>query len=139
MKTLPLAILLIAALPRLGNACSCLPPPPVESRIAEADVAFVGILTEESETENEHRRRQTFQVVAALKDQLPDTIELLNPADSALCGYSFHKGEKYAIFADLRKNGELWTSLCHGNIDLRRNNSESKAILERVRLDPDTD
>lgn len=106
------ALLTLAALaaPLDALACSCLQSQPVPDAVDDATRVFVGkvVATENLEGFN---RRITFQVSEHFKGSPVDTLELITARDGAMCGYPFHEGSTYVVYA-YGEDGQLGAGTC---------------------------
>ena len=97
-----LAPIPVAAAP--AWACSC----KAAAGVAEADVAFVGVVTSIDKVEGVDR--VAFAVEAAIKGEPPAAVTLTTSDSEAACGYRFYQGGRYRVHAIAGQ-----TSLCSGN------------------------
>ena len=109
---------IIGVLARPASACSCVPPPPPEQALEEAEAVFVGMVTRLDQREPHGRLPQvqvTLRVQRSFKGDLGSTVEIHTATSSAACGFSFREGQRYLVYAHPREDGPrglLATSLC---------------------------
>jgi len=104
-------------------ACSCIPAPPVEDRLAGADAVFHGTVLRGggvgSGCGGLLQRKFRFEVHTVWKGDIGDRVTVKTGMGGGDCGMGFEKGEEYVIFASRDgDNGSLHTGTCSGNINL---------------------
>lgn len=99
----------IVAGPSPAGACSCSGEP--ASRVAElTDVGFIGTLVSVT---GERDAIWDFDVESWIHgDRSTATIQIDAPRDGAACGFEVGLGERVAVFASERGNGEWSGGLC---------------------------
>ena len=111
MKLLPALLALAAfAIPADALACSCLQPQPIPEAVDDATRVFVGEVTSIEGVDLLHRR-VTFHATEHFKGSRVETVQLVTAADGVMCGYPFHEGATYVVYA-YGKHGELGTNSC---------------------------
>lgn len=106
------ALLTLAALaaPFDALACTCAPNPPVPDAVDKSTRVFLGTVTS---IERHHGLLEhvTFQVSEHFKGSPVATVQVENHASGPMCGYPFHEGIQYIVYAR-GSDGELHTSSC---------------------------
>lgn len=104
-------------------ACSCASLAGADN-LAHADVAFVGVVTEQSPgTVPEPQFRltaYTFVVEEVRKGPVARSVIVLSSQDGASCGAGFAVADRWLVFARLQ-DGALSSGLCDGNERLAAN------------------
>ena len=127
VAALPATVLIgISWSPGTASACSCMMHTD-ESAYVDADVVFVGTLTEivppEPEADGSWRsdalERFVFEVSAVHKGEAMEHQVVVTAADGASCGLELPPGGPYLMFARSSgepgsRDGELSSSLCSG-------------------------
>lgn len=113
MKLAIALLALSAAIPLDALACSCLRPQPVPEAVDNATRVFVGKVAEVERIDGLYRR-VTFQVTEHFKGSPVESIQLTTAADGAMCGYPFHEGSTYVVYAD-GDESDLQTGSCSRN------------------------
>lgn len=133
----PAALLLLAAVVAatlVGGAgpalaCSCVPSPPPETAMSEADAVFVGEVTELREVAS-GTRVATLAVTEVFVGDLAAEVEVRTPADSAACGHAFQRGRADLVYAVLDADGVLNTNLCDRTAPLSEAEEDLSAFGE---------
>jgi MYXO-CTERM domain-containing protein len=114
-------------------ACTCLPPPPVATAVAESTAVFAGTIVAMTPPSS-----QIGEVVAKLSVErvwkgstTAMEVEVHTPSSSAACGLSFMPGDKWLIYAN-EVDGHLSAILCSRSAPL------SAAQQDLVELGPGT-
>ena len=100
-------------------ACSCAPSS-AKHKAESADVIFTGKVLKITggDTSNgsfgDDNVKAHFRVGKVYKGHPNRYTKVLTNESGAACGYHFKKGEKYTVFADRQKDGDKYTSICHG-------------------------
>lgn len=94
-----------------AGACSCKSPPPPLEAMEKAAAVFAGKVTALEADEKDHQVRATFEVSRVWKKQAGKTIVVITNENGASCGYTFHEGETYLVYA-YEREGKLYTSIC---------------------------
>lgn len=94
-------------------ACSCLPPPPVATAVAESTAVFLGtIVTMTPPSTPTASVVATFSVQRVWKGSTTATqVQVYTPSNSAACGLSFAPGDQWLIYAN-EVDGNLSAILC---------------------------
>lgn len=116
LKSVVLGLLLLFTLPLASpaSACSCLPPPPPQEALHQADAVFLGEVVENRLVERPDRweeRRVTFRLSRRWKGPEAAEIVVATPRDEAGCGVWFEPGTTYLVYAHTSE-GHLQTTLC---------------------------
>lgn len=109
MTALPLllsAALSAAPCPPAAARCSCVPPGPPRQALAQAGAVFAGrvvSVTEPREAPGDPDRPYVeVRIVPERrwKGAAGDTVTVLTPPNSAVCGYAFETGREYLVYAE---------------------------------------
>jgi MYXO-CTERM domain-containing protein len=94
-------------------ACTCLPPPPVATAVADASAVFAGRILEVTDPAGPGDDMiARFAITRVWKGPTDRTeIEIRTAANSAACGLSFEEDDTWLIYADSFE-GNLTASLC---------------------------
>lgn len=108
-------VLLVSAVGPIARvyACRCLIWPP-DQALLNADLAFVGVVTEADTASVEDLNQFTFAVESAIKGTLGDSITVASGASEASCGATFAVGERWRVYAVVQ-DGRPMSDLCAGN------------------------
>lgn len=110
MKAFFALALLALALPVPALACSCIPPQPIREAVENATRVFHGKVVT-VEPLNDIHQRVTFQVTEHFKGTPRDTLAIETATSGAMCGYPFHEGSSYVVYAH-GEDDSLATSSC---------------------------
>jgi hypothetical protein len=101
-------------------ACSCVPPPPFEQSVKQADAVFVGEVASSDPVNGRQRFTgitvdglvsYSFAVEEVVAGDVGSGAEVISHSSGATCGFPFQEGDRYVVFADER-DGRLETNLC---------------------------
>jgi hypothetical protein len=112
----------LAALPLAAEACSCMVSATVEEKLAQTEIAFIGVPEETSrapgasETDDgfvDNDRHETrFTVLRSYRGPDAPTLDVSHLLSSAACGTQFQPGRPQLIFAYAQEDGTLTTNSC---------------------------
>jgi hypothetical protein len=110
---------LVFVVPGRAMACSCVPPPPFEKAVQEADAVFVGAAISSEQTSGQRgffpstygTFVYTFEVEEVVAGEVGPTVEVSSHSSGASCGIRFREGARYIVFAYEGRRG-LETGLC---------------------------
>lgn len=112
----------LAALPIAAEACSCMVPATVEEKLAQTEIAFIGVPEETSrageanEPDDGFADNDTyetrFSVLRSYRGPDAPAIEVTHLISSAACGTQFQSGRPQLIFAYTEEDGRLATNSC---------------------------
>jgi hypothetical protein len=116
----PVLVLVLAAVPRLADACSCVPMSSCQ-RFASAEAVFVADVIDVAEGATGPKRARmrvlrTYKGTAKTGDELTVTMPR---GSSASCSLDVYAGARYVIHAGARADGYS-TSLCQGSYGLKK-------------------
>jgi flagellar hook capping protein FlgD len=110
--------LLVAPAPP-SSACTCVPPSDVYTELAASDAVFLGevvdiVIEPTPDAPYFFNARVTIRVERGWKGAPGDTTLVVTSASSASCGFAFHVGTRYVVYAVDRSDmpGVWATSLC---------------------------
>ena len=118
-------------------ACTCMPYPADEAKAVamaygSANVIFLGVATA---TKSKlllplRVRDTTFEVIKSWKGLGGNDAIVVRAAISEMsCGFKFHKGDRYLVFANWDPdNGSLWTNMC----ELTREESQAQGLIKAL-------
>jgi len=111
------SLLLVAATPRVAQACSCVGGLTPEQYLQGADVVFVGTVTDIVEPNDPHSslapRLVSLNVSSVLKGSPGEAAVVKTAFSGGSCGYEFQVGGEYKVYA-YQRSGQLETSICSG-------------------------
>jgi len=105
---------LVFVVPGRAMACSCVPPPPFEKAVKQADAVFVGEVASSEPVDGMNSDglvSYSFAVEEVVSGEVGTGVEVISHSSSATCGFPFQEGDRYVVFADER-DGRLETYLC---------------------------
>lgn len=108
---------LFVSLPRGAFACSCMMPPEPKAALDMADAVFAGkvvsIVDRKSVQwfDSTDSLLVTFQVTTVWKGDAKPALSISTARDGAACGYSFHPGRDYMVYAN-EFEGALSSTIC---------------------------
>ena len=111
---------LVFVVPGRVLACSCVPSPPFEKSVKEADAVFAGAVASSEQVSGVETEVvaptygefvYTFNVDEVVSGEVGATVEVHAYSSSAACGIQFREGDRYVVFAYERR-GDLETNLC---------------------------
>lgn len=132
MRRFLLALALSPLISSAATACSCVPATD-EQLLARSELVFEGEVVDVSlrywrvaistlqsvfgvDDHEDYARRWGIKVEFAVerswKGDQGEYLELFTGRGSGDCGYSFHQGTRYLVFASRGKDAELYTSIC---------------------------
>jgi hypothetical protein len=117
---LPVLVVALLALPRLADACSCVPMSSCQ-RYAFVSSVFVADVLDVAEPVTPGPKTTRMRVVRAYKggSAVGETVTVTMPrGSSASCSLDVAPGKRYVIFAAGEK-GVYSTGLCHGSYSLQ--------------------
>lgn len=128
VSSLVLAVVLLANMPGSVAACTC-GGTSEDSALANADVAFIGVVTQVEDPNSLARFTYStgdpilysFAVEEPRKGDMGDYVTVRSYRDEAACGVVMAPGERWSIYAHRQdlfgnsRHGELWVWLCDGN------------------------
>ncbi len=117
---LPVLVLALVIVPRLADACSCVPMSSCQ-RYASVTSVFVADVLEVAEPVTPGPKTARMRVVRAYKggSTVGETVTVTMPrGSSASCSLDVAPGRRYVIFSGGEK-GVYSTSLCHGSYSLQ--------------------
>lgn len=108
MTALPLllsAALSAAPCPPAAARCSCVPPGPPREALAQAEAVFSGRVVSVGEEQSGGNPDQPYLEVRIVpqrrwKGAAADTVTVLTPPNSAVCGFAFETGREYLVYAE---------------------------------------
>jgi hypothetical protein len=135
MRRLALLILILLSSWSYASACGCVMLP-LCNNFARTQAVFRGTPEGRNElfqaSDGKWYRRARFRVAESFKGSLPPTVEILTSGSPSSvvssCDLVLRQGIEYVVFATER-DGALYTHLCSGTRELRRN----EALLDRLR------
>lgn len=95
---------------RAARACSCMPPPPPTEAAARAAAVFEGRTFGARREQNS--LRFSFEVTRVWKGEVPPSIDIVTPMQSASCGRSYEFGVPYIVYASAQDDGSFGDNLC---------------------------
>lgn len=105
-------------------ACSCEAPGPPCQNAFRVDAVFAGTVRSITELPddrpplrpNEARIplavRVDFEMVTAFRGNVAPTLSIVTAGSGPACGYSFKQGERYLVYANTNREGQLVTGIC---------------------------
>jgi hypothetical protein len=111
---------LVFLVPGRAMACTCVPSPPFEKAVKQADAVFVGEVASSGPLDGRRRFMgimsdglvsYSFVVEEVVAGEVGSSVEVISHSSSATCGFPFQEGDRYVVFADER-DGRLETYLC---------------------------
>jgi hypothetical protein len=98
-------------------ACSCLDPPPLDRAFAASAAVFTGTVLDVGDPGPDPDGDVAVRVLLkdCWKGTSSDTIRILTPANEGVCGFPFHPGTEYLVFAYVfayQGSGDLYVFLC---------------------------
>ena len=136
-KMRALVIIAVLLLPRVAEACSCVPASNVESSLGRAAVVFAGVVEKiddpgrprwEAMSIEERRadalarghfwgpqygRRVKFRVLQWWKgEQLTETVEVFTGYSGGDCGYPVEEGQSFLVYANRNAGNHLEMAIC---------------------------
>ena len=111
---------LVFVVPGRAMACSCVPPPPFEKAVKQADAVFVGEVASSEPVDgrqpfagimSDGLVSYSFAVEEVVAGDVGSGVKVISHSSGATCGFPFHEGDRYVVFADER-DGRLETNLC---------------------------
>lgn len=107
-----LSTVLLACIPSLAEACSCVQPQSPCAAQASGTPVFVGTpVSIAVNPTNPQELTVSFDVEDSLVGTTPATVQVTTPTDTGMCGYPFAIGTKYVVYGD-NNGGRMTTSLC---------------------------
>jgi hypothetical protein len=114
------AVLLSAMMPARTDACTCTELPPVCQAYWEAATVFLGTATDATivevpigqGTDTYPQLRVHFSVDEAFRGVAEPAVDVFTAPVDTLCGYPFHAGTQYLVYANVNEAGRVVTSLC---------------------------
>ena len=109
-------VLLVSAVGPIARvyACRCIAAEPGQA-LANADVAFVGVVSEVDTVSVEDLNRFTFAVESVIKGIPGDSIIVSSGSSEASCGMTFAVGERWTLYASVVDDRPM-TDLCSGTV-----------------------
>ena len=97
-----------------SQACSCVPPGPIEPDFERTPWIFAARVLTQYEIPSEHGGilAAELEVLKTWKGEAQDRTRVLTMGNEAACGFSFRVGGEYLIWAHSDNNSMLWTNLC---------------------------
>jgi hypothetical protein len=84
--------------------CSCVPPGPPREALAQAGAVFAGRVVSVGEQRGGNPEQPYLEVRFVpgrrWKGAAADTVTVLTPPNSAVCGYAFETGREYLVYAE---------------------------------------
>jgi hypothetical protein len=96
-----------------ASACTCTDPS-VKDAFVQAEVVFVGAVSDLGLDYSKHERVTGFSVQRVFKGAVPERIRVVSALTEAACGYPFARGTSYLVFTRTI-SGRAFTWLCAGN------------------------
>jgi len=129
------------ALANVAAACSCADPGPPCKALSQASAVFAGSVTAIEEAKSGsgefvlYGRRIRFQVAESFQGLSGTAVDVYTGYGGGDCGYGFHKGGSYLVYAYRDANtGQLTTGICSRTQSL--NNATHDLGYLRRRNDP---
>lgn len=113
-----------------AHACKCAPTDSIKVEAIDSKAVFTGKVTQVEPIVNTNMIRATFAVLESFKGVATSVVVVKTNNDSTACGYEFHKGEDYLIYASGNENN-LSTYLCSRTRVLSRAD-EDLAVLRKL-------
>lgn len=116
-----------------AHACSCVPPPPPEEALEDAEDVFTGEVVDITSIDDGTRYEVRFEVSEAWKGIDHQEITVATANNSAACGYNFEAGQDYLVYTYENSSGtgpETETGLCQRNADLASASEDLDALGE---------
>lgn len=116
------AFLLATALVLAGKApgawaCSC-DPLPDEELVRHAEIVFIGTVSSAeilaADTGFGERVRWTFDVERVQKGRVGARQTVVGSTNEGACGFEFHEGTRYRVFASTNFDGDYGVEYCSG-------------------------
>lgn len=150
-----IAALVVASLPQLAAACSCIPTPPHEEALERADAVFTATAesVENGFRDTEWGRVPEVRVVLRLdrvwKGGEPgeggptpasraladgERVELVTGSGGGDCGFPFMTGETYLVYASETERGPLTAGICTRTRPFKGSDEELAILGPPVRV-----
>jgi hypothetical protein len=126
----------MAFIPTTANACSCVPPPSVETALSRADVVFSGkvISVEEQRSLRGYiTKKILFEVSQTWKGVNESQIIITTGSGGGDCGGAFSEGEEYLVYSresDMYGKKQLITTICDRTVALSSANEDLGVLGE---------
>jgi hypothetical protein len=108
-------VLLVSAVGPIASVYACRCIAATDQALANADVAFVGVVAEVDTVSIEDLNRFTFRVESVMKGIPGDSIIISSGSSEASCGMTFAVGERWTVYASV-VDGRPMTDLCSGTV-----------------------
>ena len=106
-------LVLLPLLTEPARACTCIPNPPPQDAVAEADGVFAAAVLHMTEIDQTYPRllRVEMRLLRRFKGAFDETVTVRTARDSPSCGFPFREGESYLVYVR-SVEGHLHASLC---------------------------
>lgn len=128
--------ILLVYIPNPANACSCAPPPSVESEFSRSDAVFSGkvISVKDKRSLNGILTKSViFEVSQTWKGVKESQINITTGSGGGDCGIHFIVGEEYLVYSresDMYGKKQLTTIMCDRTVDLASATEDLKYLGE---------
>ncbi len=95
----------LATFPAQTSACSCGGPPSPADEFNWAGSVFRGIATSIDDGDLNREIRVKFAVLSVWKGEIAEELTVITGHGGGDCGYRFHEGVEYIVYADRETNG----------------------------------